>query len=652
VRRASAGVQEVPGMQLPLRAAVLAGSLHALLALSIAPLPARAVALAATTDACTERMGAGWYTDPNTGFCERSRSPSPPPPPPPSTIISTRPIGPIQPADPPDVTVRATYTLPFIALETGASEKSYEFSVASTTEVSVSLTGMDRDIDCNVNGRRCTNRGGTADDSWSGTLHAGTHTVTVYPYGGGSGSWTLGVGGTPVSPPAPAPPPPPSDPGPPDSRPSDHASRSRTYALRLSATFDVSVRLTGMTADFDCRIGQSDCTNQSGTADDSWSGTLDAGEHKIVVYPRTGVSGSYTLTVSVETPSTGGSEGTRTQVTTLVDVSRTGVFSSQNHSFALSRSADVEVALTGLTIDFDCRVGSSRCTNRWGTQDDSWSGNLAAGSHNVVVYPYDPGPGDYSLTVTATTTLGVVTTPTGVGPGDMVCDQEGEVVDEDSCIQIPEGGVITVTGEDPGEDPGPPPGAGPGEGDPGPGDGGDGGDGGGGGGGPPAPTPSGGSLAAATSDINCEGWNIDDGDGFDADRLNEDGTTRKHRALDIQVSSPDASFFALADGTITSYASSPTCGHQIAVRLASGGRHVYCHMDQEDRLPAGTTVRVGDRIGSYGPSGVTFGPHLHLKVTDSNDQPIDPVEAAGGESVMMDAGFSFNSSDSEHCAEE
>ncbi len=390
------------------------------------------------------------------------------------------------PSDPPP-SDPGVFTVPFTATETGAGRKEYRFRLESRTEVSVSLTGMNRDIDCRVNSSRCTNRGGTRDDSWSGTLDAGTHTVTVYPYNATSGNWTLSVSGTPVSPPAP-----PSDPEPPDSGPGDHASRSRTYALRLSARFDVSVRLTGMTSDFDCRVGQSDCTNQIGTADDAWSGTLDAGEHKIVVYPRTGASGNYTLTVSVDTPDTGGSEGTRTQVTTLVDTSETNIWTSRTYSFTLARGAQVDVALTGLTIDFDCRVGSSRCTNRWGTRDDSWSGTLGEGNHSVVVYPYDPGPGNYSLTVTSTTTLGVVATPTGVGPGDVVCDQEGEAVDEDSCAQIPEGGVFTVTGEDPGADTGPPPGARPGEGDPGPGNGGgpDGPGGPGGGGGDDDETPS------------------------------------------------------------------------------------------------------------------------------------------------------------------
>jgi len=147
----------------------------------------------------------------------------------PSTIVrAPAPPGTIRPADPPDATVQATYTLPFTVSESGAGETSYEFSVASTTDVSVSLTGMDRDIDCSVDGFRCTNRGGTADDSWSGTLGAGTHTVSVYPYGGGSGSWTLSVNGSSSSPP---PAPTPSPPGsPPPTCPSGSATSRRRAA--------------------------------------------------------------------------------------------------------------------------------------------------------------------------------------------------------------------------------------------------------------------------------------------------------------------------------------------------------------------------------------------------------------------------------------
>ncbi|MDE2691960.1 MAG: hypothetical protein OXI49_15750 [Acidobacteriota bacterium] len=197
-----------------------------------------------------------------------------------------------------------------------------------------------------------------------------------------------------------------------------------------------------MTTDFDCTVSGNRCTNRGSTRDDSWTGTLDAGEHKIVVYPYGGGSGNYTLTISAGAPSTGGGTGRRTQVTTLVDVSRTGVSTSQTQSFTLSGPADVDVALTGLTIDFDCRVGSSRCTNRWGSQDDSWSGDLDQGNHSVVVYPYDPGPGDYSLTVTATETLGFGSAPLAGGPIRLrVCEKDRGGADTDivvpgSCVEV------------------------------------------------------------------------------------------------------------------------------------------------------------------------------------------------------------------------
>jgi len=244
--------------------------------------------------------------------------------------------------------------------------------------------------------------------------------------------------------PSPPPPPPDSDPG---VKTGVNVSSSRTYFLKLSGSVEISVELTGMTTDFDCTVAGNNCTNRGGTADDSWSGTLGAGEHKIVVAPQGGGSGNYTLTVSARESSTGGSTGTRTQVTTLVDTSETNISASRTYSFTLARAAEVDVALTGLTIDFDCRVGSSVCTNRASTRDDSWSGDLAAGNHSVVVYPYDPGPGNYSVTVTATETLAFVAQPAGGGSTTVAICEEGEdgEADEDNCEDIVINDEITVT---------------------------------------------------------------------------------------------------------------------------------------------------------------------------------------------------------------
>ena len=374
------------------------------------------------------------------------------------------------PPDPP-TSDPGTLTLPFTATETGAGRTEYRFRLDSSTEVSVSLTGMNRDIDCSVNGSRCTNRGGTRDDSWTGTLAAGTHTVTVYPYNAVSGNWTLSVSGRAISPPPTGPtstPSPPTTDSGPIVKTGVNVSGSRTYPLTLSHRAEVSVELTGMTADFDCTVSGNPCSNRGGTANDSWSGSLNAGEHKIVVYPYGGGAGNYTLTVSAAAPGTGGSSGTRTQVTTLVKASQANTSTSRTYDFTLVRGARVDVALTNLTIDFDCRVGTSRCTNRWGTRDDSWSGDLAQGNHSVVVYPYDPGPGDYSLTVTATETLAFVSTPLAGGPIRLrVCEKDSGGVDTDivvpgSCVEVViPGGEGNPDDDDDNNDDGTLPGGGP-----------------------------------------------------------------------------------------------------------------------------------------------------------------------------------------------
>ena len=530
------------------------------------------------------------------------------------------------PDSPPTVEVDAVHRLPFTESETGEGETSYSFWLDSRTDVSVSLTGMNRDIDCRVNGSSCTNRGGTSDDSWNGTLDAGTHSVTVYPYGGGSGNWTLSVSGTATSPPPPAPtptpPPPPPTPTPPPPptgsgpivKTGVNVSSSRTYLLRLSGRVEVSVELTGMTIDFDCKIGSSNCTNRWGTADDSWSGTLDAGDHKIVVYPYRGGSGNYTLTVSAQVPSDGSSTGTRTRVTTLVDVSRTGVSTSQTHGFTLSGPAEVDVALTGLTIDFDCRVGSSNCTNRGITLDDSWNGDLGAGNHSVEVYPYATGAGNYSLTVTATETLTGVGTPLGGGPTlvGRVCDEdeEGNAI-EDTCQNI-YADVTTVTGEDPG----PPPGTGPGEGTPGPGDGGggDGGDGGGGGTDASNTYVSSWADVLSTTDSCAENFDKNDRLGINHGGVNDTPGREDHSGVDIQGNDGDP-VYAWRGGRIVPVVSGTACGHGVEIQHSDGSTSRYCHFNSPSPSTMPSRVSAGDLVGHVGRSGTASGDHLHLTYT-------------------------------------
>ena len=193
-----------------------------------------------------------------------------------------------------------------------ASSRSYVIGLRTESAVTVSLTDLTRDFDCrgaagdSVRGGvapawthgsgstswSCSNRGGAADDSWSGTLAAGDHTITVWPYGGGpAGDYTLSVAISEklIS-------------GPPRTLPftvtETDVVGDQEYEFSLSASTSVTVSLTGMNKDIDCRVNASFCTNKGGTKDDSWSGTLAAGTHTVTVYPYKGGSGSFTLTVA------------------------------------------------------------------------------------------------------------------------------------------------------------------------------------------------------------------------------------------------------------------------------------------------------------------------------------------------------------------
>ncbi len=393
-----------------------------------------------------------------------------------------------------------------------------------------------------------------------------------------------------------------------------NVSSSQTYFLRLTESVEVSVELTGMTTDFDCTVSGNRCTNRGGTRDDSWSGTLDAGDHKIVVYPYGGGSGDYTLSISVQTPSTGGSTGTETRVTTLVDVSETSISTSQTYSFTLTAGAEVDAALTALTIDFDCRVGSSRCTNRGGTRDDSWNGNLEAGAHSVVVYPYDDGPGDYSLTVTATETVAVVATPLGSGPiliGRMCdTDEQGNPI-EDTCLDL-WADVTTVTGDDPG----PPPGTGPGEGTPGTGDGGDDGGGGGGGGGTDASHTYVSSWAdvLSTTDSCAENFDKNDRLGINHGGVNDTPGREDHSGVDIQGNDGDP-VYAWRGGRIVPVVSGTACGHGVEIQHSDGSTSRYCHFNSPSPSTMPEHVSAGDLVGHVGQSGTASGDHLHLTYT-------------------------------------
>ena len=69
----------------------------------------------------------------------------------------------------------------------------------------------------------------------------------------------------------------------------------------------------------------------------------------------------------------------------------------QAYSFTLESRQTVHVSLTGMSRNFDCSVNGSYCSNRDGTRDDSWVGELDPGSHSIRVLPSGGKRGDYTI---------------------------------------------------------------------------------------------------------------------------------------------------------------------------------------------------------------------------------------------------------------
>ncbi len=292
------------------------------------------------------------------------------------------------------VTVKPLRDLPFTVSETGVSgDRIFHFARTAKGKVSVSLTGMDRDMDCRVNGGRCSNHGGTKDDSWSGSLDAGVHGVTVYPFGGGNGNYTLKVSaeGTSASPP----------PAPVLAGEVSGRKQSLSWTAPITTSpvtrYQLQLRESSSQDWYFTSSGSPSPSSDIGPSVRSWSVTTSVGMVLRYRLRATNAGGDGAWSNLVELTSAS-SPATRTLPFT---VSEKNVSSEQTYAFTLSSETKVGVSLTGMSRDMDCRVGSNNCTNRGGTRDDSWSGTLAAGSHSVSVYPHGGGSGSYTLKVSA-----------------------------------------------------------------------------------------------------------------------------------------------------------------------------------------------------------------------------------------------------------
>lgn len=121
------------------------------------------------------------------------------------------------------------------------------------------------------------------------------------------------------------------------------------------------------------------------------------------------------------------------------------------------------------------------------------------------------------------------------------------------------------------------------------------------------------------------------------------GITRLHAGTDIGLKI-GTELYAVEDGVVTRMNNSCSnngyfdgvsggCfvngkpmgfGNYIEITLKNKQKIIYSHLTKVQKgLTVGSTVKQGDVIGLSGNSGNTTGPHLHLELRNSKNQPID-----------------------------
>lgn len=96
-----------------------------------------------------------------------------------------------------------------------------------------------------------------------------------------------------------------------------------------------------------------------------------------------------------------------------------------------------------------------------------------------------------------------------------------------------------------------------------------------------------------------------------------------HDGVDIAVPVGTALYSAVK-GTVVDSHYSDSAGHMVIVENDSGWRVTFMHMDSRT-VSVGERIEQGQLVGYSGNTGNSTGPHLHIRIHDAEDQPVNPV---------------------------
>lgn len=87
-----------------------------------------------------------------------------------------------------------------------------------------------------------------------------------------------------------------------------------------------------------------------------------------------------------------------------------------------------------------------------------------------------------------------------------------------------------------------------------------------------------------------------------------------HTGID-RVCDTDRTLVAIADGVVTRTSGcGQSYGNHIAYRTADGRTVLYAHMRDKPSLKVGAKIKAGQKLGTMGNTGNSYGAHLHIEI--------------------------------------
>ena len=110
------------------------------------------------------------------------------------------------------------------------------------------------------------------------------------------------------------------------------------------------------------------------------------------------------------------------------------------------------------------------------------------------------------------------------------------------------------------------------------------------------------------------------------------GTNGTHKGTDyaVPVGTPVT---AWTNGIVSKEPLDSGYGTAVMIDHPNGMQSIYAHLSTKD-VQAGQAVKAGQRIGKSGSSGNASGPHLHFELRNGKNNPVDPSQYTGGQSLL------------------